>query len=234
MIAFMSISQNYYRLVSDIERTALKFNTDPKDITLVCVSKNAPAEDINELLSCGAKILGENRVSEILKKYDAINKTKDTRFHLIGHLQTNKVSKIIDKVSLIHSLDSIRLALEIDRQAALKNKIMDVLVEINISREQSKHGILKENIDDFLNEVSRLKNIGVKGLMCIGPLTEDQQEIRRCFRQMHKLFIDTAQKKYDNIKMDILSMGMTNDYKLAIECGSNMLRVGSAIFKNTL
>jgi uncharacterized pyridoxal phosphate-containing UPF0001 family protein len=151
-------------------------------------------------------------VSEILKKYDAINKTKDTRFHLIGHLQTNKVSKIIDKVSLIHSLDSIRLALEIDRQAALKNKIMDVLVEINISREQSKHGILKENIDDFLNEVSRLK-ISCKRTYVHMSAYRGSTGNKALFRQCINYLLTQPKKKYDNIKMDILSMGMTNDYK---------------------
>lgn len=231
----MSVIDNYNLLVSEIKKTAIEFNRNPSDINLVCVSKNAPIEDINEVISCGAKILGENRVSEILKKYDFINKENGAKFHLIGHLQTNKVSKIIDKVSLIHSLDSVKLANEIQRQSNIKNLVTDVLIEVNISREQNKHGILIEEVDDFLKEVSSYKNIKVRGLMCIGPLTDDILQIERCFKDMQKLFVDTALKKYDNIKMDILSMGMTNDYKLAIKYGSTMLRVGSAIFKkNTI
>lgn len=206
----------------------------PEGVTLLAATKTVSAEKINYAHSLGINTIGENRVNELLEKYDLIDKDIDLQF--IGHLQSNKVKYIIDKVSLIHSLDSETLAKEIDRQAKKHGKIMDVLVEINVGGEESKSGIAPEETEAFLQKLSIYENISVKGLMAIPPVCNTPKETEKYFNKIREIFIDIRQKKADNIvvgeniSMDILSMGMSGDYKEAIACGSTMVRIGSAIF----
>ena len=206
----------------------------PEGVTLLAATKTVSAEKINYAHSLGIGTIGENRVNELLEKYDQLDKDIDVQF--IGHLQSNKVKYIIDKVSLIHSLDSETLAKEIDRQAKKHGRIMDVLVEINIGNEESKSGIAPEDAEGFIKKMSAYENIFVKGLMAIPPVCNTPKEAEKYFKKIREIFIDIRQKKADtiiegnNISMDILSMGMSGDYKEAIKCGSTMVRIGSAIF----
>ncbi len=176
----------------------------------------------------GITDIGENRVQELCSKYEILDNS--CNWHLIGHLQTNKVKYVIDKVRLIHSVDSIKLAREIDRQAAKAGKTVDVLIQVNVANEEMKYGIAPEEVYDFLTEASGLGNIKVKGLMTIAPFAQDMGDIRPIFRRMRKIYIDMRNENIDNISMEFLSMGMSNDFETAIEEGSNMVRIGTAIF----
>ena len=222
----MSISSNDALLIKEaVERIKKDI---PEGVTLLAATKTVSAEKINYAHSLGINTIGENRVNELLEKYDALDKDIDLQF--IGSLQTNKVKYIIDKVSLIHSLDSETLAKEIDRQAKKHGKIMDVLVEINIGGEESKSGIDPENAYEFIKKASEYANIRIKGLMAIPPVCNTPKEAEKFFNKIREIFIDIREKKVDNVSMDILSMGMSGDYKEAIKCGSTMVRIGSAIF----
>ena len=196
---------------------------------LIAVTKTRTVEEINEAIFCGVRHIGENRVQELLEKYDAIHKD-GLKIHLIGRLQTNKVKYIIDKVDLIHSVDSVRLAQEISKRAVNADKIQDVLVEVNLGQEESKGGVFQEDLEDFLKEISILPGIHVCGLMCIPPIAVEKHANREFFLNLKQLSVDIKEKKIDNIDMDILSMGMTGDYEDAIEAGSSYIRVGRGIF----
>lgn len=204
-------------------------------VDLLAVTKTVDAEKINYAVSKGIKIIGENRVNELLDKYDKINK-ENIEIHFIGRLQTNKVKYIIDKVSLIHSVDSLRLAEEINRQGAKRNIVADVLIEINIGDEQSKGGISKADLDEFCVNICRMDNIKVKGLMIVPPVCVEKGENDKYFQEIYEVFVDNQAKKKDNIDMkmfppwDIISAGMSGDYMDAIVLGANMIRLGSAIF----
>lgn len=202
--------------------------SDP--VTLLAATKTVPPEKINfAVRHCGLRCIGENRVQELLSKYDALDK-ENLDIHFIGSLQTNKVKYVIDKVSLIHSLDSVPLAREIDRQAKKRGIKMDVLVEINIGREENKGGILPEQIYPFLDEISTFDAICVKGIMTIAPHCEEKAAYLKFFEETYKIFIDISKKKPHNIDVSILSMGMSDSYVPALVCGSNLVRIGSAIF----
>lgn len=198
------------------------------EIILMGVTKFQSAETINKSIEAGIKVIGENRVQELLEKYGAINKSVD--IHLIGHLQTNKVKYIIDKVSLIHSVESIALMDEINKRALKINKIQDILIEVNVSGEETKFGVSIHEIEKYLEYAKKLGNIRVMGLMTIAPAYADEEEIRKVFRKLYEIFIDIKTKKYDNVYMEYLSMGMSNDFEIAIEEGANIVRVGSAIY----
>jgi len=198
-----------------------------EDITLVAVTKTYEADVINEAIDLGVTDIGENKVQEILRKYDDV---KPVRWHLIGHLQSNKVKYIIDKVVMIHSVDSLHLMDEIERQAEKNNIVMDILIQVNISGEESKFGIKPEEIYDFLDYAESLKHIKVRGLMTILPKNDNIVNNKLHFVNINRLYLDISQKKYDNIYMDYLSMGMSGDFEEAIIEGSNMVRIGSAIF----
>ena len=200
-----------------------------KDITLVAVTKTHPAEMINEAIDCGVRDIGENKVQEIMEKYDKVK--KGVRWHLIGHLQTNKVKYIIDKVYMIHSVDSVKLMDEIERQAE-KHGVsqIKVLIQVNISGEETKFGIAPSEIDEMLRYARRLKYVKVCGLMTILPKIDNGISNRLHFHNIYNKFVDISQNKYDNIDMEFLSMGMSGDFEMAIEEGSNMVRVGTAIF----
>lgn len=201
-----------------------------KNVTLLAATKTVPAEVINYVTQeLGITHIGENRVQELLDKYDKLD-LNGVELHFIGKLQTNKVKYIIDKVSMIHSLDSIKLAKEIDSRAKKIGKIMDVLVEVNSGREENKSGIYPEDVRAFLEEVSKFENIRVRGLMTIAPVCTEKEDYRKFFAETYSIFIDNLQNKIHNIYMDFLSMGMTDSFDIAVQEGSDIVRVGSAIF----
>ncbi|HOJ47259.1 MAG TPA: YggS family pyridoxal phosphate-dependent enzyme [Bacillota bacterium] len=213
------IKENIERIIKEINGRA----------ALLAATKTVPPEIINFAADCGITLIGENRVQELLEKYDKIDRDR-LDIHFIGHLQRNKVKYIIDKVSLIHSVDSLALAQTIDQYAYRAGKRMDVLVEVNIGNEPSKYGIQFEEIDELIEKISALENIRVRGLMAIPPVCENSQENIVFFKKLSKKFIDIFGKKVDNSNIGILSIGMSNDYLQAIECGSTLVRIGSAIF----
>jgi len=196
---------------------------------LIAVTKTRTVDEINEAIRCGVLHIGENRVQELLEKYDQLH-LEGVTVHLIGTLQTNKVKYIIDKVDLIHSVDSLRLAQEISKRAERIGKKQKVLVEVNIGSEESKGGISPDDLEVFLRTVSDLPGISVCGLMCIPPIAMEKHQNLKYFLKMKQLSVDIADKKIDNISMDILSMGMTDDYEDAIDAGSSYIRIGRGIF----
>lgn len=225
----MSIKDNVEFVKDRIERAAKIANRDPNDIYLLAVSKDVSTCKVLEAIDAGITCIGENRVQEFLRKYDSID--RNIHWHLIGSLQTNKVKYIIDKVELIHSLDRISLAREIDKRAGSIGKKVQVLVQVNISRENTKSGIFEEELLPFIKEMVNYPNLQIKGLMAIGPLTHDTKAIRESFRRLRCHFDDLRSRDdINHIDMRYLSMGMTNDYEIAIEEGANIVRIGRAIF----
>ena len=210
-----------------ISAAAEKSGRKRSDVLLVAVTKTHPPKMINEAIKAGVTDIGENKPQEIRDKYDDVLKVN---WHMIGHLQTNKVKYVVGKCVLIHSVDSVKLAEEIDRQARKIGIVQDILIEVNISGEETKSGINPEKIYEMLDIIKDFQNIRVRGLMTIAPKTDNSITSKLHFDNIHKLFVDIRQKKYDNISMDYLSMGMSGDYEQAIECGANIVRVGSAIF----
>ena len=223
-----SIRENVAVVEAKIAAAAKRAGRNPEDILLLAVSKTKPVEMIQEAVDCGLTALGENKVQEIMEKFEPMG--KGVHWHLIGHLQTNKVKYIIDKVDMIHSVESLRLAQEIDKRAAAAKVIMDILVEVNIAGEESKFGVRPEDTEVFLRELSKFDNIHVRGLMTVAPFVNNPEENRVYFRKMRELLVDMNAKKIDNISMDVLSMGMTGDYEVAIEEGATIVRVGTGIF----
>ncbi len=223
-----AVKENYARIKANVEECALRAGRSPDEVRLMCVTKTVEPEYINPVLDLGADLIGENRVQEYLGKKDALH-LQNAEKHLIGHLQTNKVRQIVGEVDMIESVDSVKLAEEISRQSVKKNVVSKILVEVNIGMEDSKSGIYLEGLEELLCSIAELSNIEVKGLMTIPPIC-DEDEVRKYFYKMHKTFVDIKGKNLDNINMDILSMGMSGDYEAAIAEGSNIVRVGSAIF----
>ncbi len=228
MDTMQSIRENVAVVEAKIAAAAKRAGRNPEDILLLAVSKTKPVEMIQEAVDCGLTALGENKVQEIMEKFEPMG--KGVHWHLIGHLQTNKVKYIIDKVDMIHSVESLRLAQEIDKRAAAAKVIMDILVEVNIAGEESKFGVRPEDTEVFLRELSKFDNIHVRGLMTVAPFVNNPEENRVYFRKMRELLVDMNAKKIDNISMDVLSMGMTGDYEVAIEEGATIVRVGTGIF----
>ncbi len=225
----MTISERIDEVKQNIRKACEASGRNPDEVTLVGASKTKSAEIINEALENGLDTIGENRVQELTEKYPDIK--KGTHIHLIGHLQTNKVKYIIDKVELIHSVDSEHLAKEISHCAEKHGLTMNVLVQVNVSGEESKSGIAPENLGSLLEYIDTLDNIKVLGLMTIPPLdNESLEESRKVFRELKRIFETEKTKRYKNTEMKILSMGMTNDYTVAVEEGATMVRVGRAIF----
>lgn len=202
-------------------------NKIPSNVTLIAVSKYQPLEPMKEAYEFGIRDFGESKVQELLFKFD--NFYKDVNWHLIGHLQTNKVKYIVGKVNLIHSLDSIKLLKEIEKSYGKNNVVANVLMQVNIGREENKYGILEEDIDKLIDEVEKCSFVKVKGIMAILP-KGDEISNRMYFSKVHSIWKELKEKNFKNVTMDILSMGMTNDYCIAIEEGSNMVRVGEGIF----
>ncbi len=219
--------ENYEEITDKIAIAAKKSGRKPEAITLLAATKTVNVDVINYAIQLGIKYIGENRVQEFLSKYENY---VPVHKHFIGHLQTNKVKDIIDKVELIHSVDSYRLAEEISKQAVKRNLTIDVLLEINIGNEQSKSGFGFEEAPEAVQKIAGLEGVRIKGLMAIPPICENAEQNRPYFAKMKKLFIDIGNKKIDNSNMDILSMGMSDDYEIAIEEGANMVRLGTALF----
>lgn len=222
------LRDNLLQVQKNIKTACERSGRTPDEITLIAVSKTKPIEMLEEIYNEGVIDFGENKVQELTDKYE--NMDQGIRWHMIGHLQRNKVKYIVGKTYLIHSVDSLKLAEEINKQAEKKNVTADILIEVNIAGEDSKFGIKSKDTYDLLMEVSKLPNIRTKGLMTIAPFVSDPEENRRYFRQIKELSVDMATKNIDNVSMDILSMGMTGDYMVAIEEGATMVRVGTGIF----
>ncbi len=219
--------ENFEDITERIAAAAKKSGRSPADITLLAATKTVDTELINYAISKGVGYIGENRVQELLSKYDLY---APCHKHFIGHLQTNKVKDIIDKVELIESVDSVRLAKEISKQATKLQKTVDVLIEINIGGEESKSGFAPEQAAAAVAEIAQMQGIRVKGLMAIPPICENNDDNRKYFAKMYNLFVDIGAKKIDNSSMEILSMGMSDDFDVAIEEGANLVRIGTALF----
>lgn len=222
------IITNYQNVKKNVIDTALSCGRNPDDITLIAVSKTKPLSCIEDLITIDVQDFGENKVQELCDKYEHVS--KPVNFHLIGHLQTNKVKYVVDKACLIHSVDSVKLAKEIQKEASKKQVIAQVLIEVNVAEEESKFGLKVDEVIPFLQEIASFSNIHVNGLMTIAPFVDNPEENRVHFRRLKQLSLDIISKNIDNIDMNVLSMGMTNDYKVAIEEGATMVRVGTAIF----
>ncbi|MDP2945492.1 MAG: YggS family pyridoxal phosphate-dependent enzyme [Atribacterota bacterium] len=223
-----TIKNNLEIINEKIKKAALKANRNPEEIKLVAVTKTATIEQIKEAINAGVKIIGENKVQEAKEKYQIL--TADTEWHLVGHLQTNKVKYAIEIFDCIQTVDSIKLAKEIDKRSLQFGKTTNVLVEVNVSGEESKYGIKPEEVEPFLKEISEFSRIRVRGLMTIAPIEEDKEEVRPYFRKLRELSKEIKSKNIKNVKMDYLSMGMTDDFEVAIEEGANMVRIGRGIF----
>lgn len=222
------LKSNVDDVMERVEKAALKSGRKLEDITVIAVSKTVDPERIIRVIDEGLIDLGENRVQELTEKYDIIN--RECNWHLIGHLQTNKVKYIIDKVKMIHSVDSVDLAKEIQKRANNIGKVADILIQVNVANEETKFGIDSSQVVNLAKDISGFPNIHVKGLMVIAPYAENPESVRGVFREARKIFIDMRQENIDNINMDYLSMGMSNDFEVAIEEGSNIVRIGTAIF----
>jgi len=220
--------QNALIIKEKVAQAAKSVGKNPEDITIIAVTKTVDAHRILKVKEAGIDIIGENKAQELNEKYEIL-KDKFT-CHFIGHLQTNKVKQIVDKVSMIQSVDSFKLCEEINKQCIKINKTMDILVEVNIGNEINKSGIGFEEVEEFLKKSAEFSNLKVRGLMAIPPVCENKEKTVEYFKKMHKKFIDIKAKNIDNISMDFLSMGMSNDFEEAILCGSNMVRVGSLMF----
>ena len=223
-----TIKNNLEIINEKIKKAALKVNKNPEEIKLVAVTKTATIEQIEEVINAGVKIIGENRVQDAKEKYQIL--TAGIEWHLIGHLQTNKVKYAVEIFNCIHSVDSIKLAQEIDKRSKQFGKIMDVLVEVNVSGEENKYGIKPEEVKPFIKNISEFLRIKVRGLMTIAPIVKDKEEVRPYFRKLRELSKEIKSKNIENVKMDYLSMGMTKDFEIAIEEGANMVRIGRGIF----
>ncbi len=228
-----NIKYNYDFINEKIAEAAMKAGKTRDDITFLSATKTVEPEYINYAISLGLSYIGENKVQELLSKYDQYN-LENCSLQFIGHLQSNKVRQIVGKVDLIQSIDSMKLAKEVSKCSLKNNITSDILVEVNIGKEENKSGVMPEMLEKLVEEISTLPAVNVKGLMTIPPICEKKDEIRRYFEKMNRLFLDISSKKLDNVSMDILSMGMSSDYYEAILEGANMVRIGSALFGNRI
>ena len=220
--------ENYEKVVENVKNACARSGRNFDDVTIIAVSKTKPLSDVEELLAHGVTEFGENKVQEMVDKYEHVS--KPVHWHLIGHLQTNNVKYLVDKACMIHSVDSVHLAKEIEKEAAKKNLVVKVLLEVNIAHEESKFGINETEVYDLIDAIKDMPHIHVMGLMTIAPFVENPEDNRIYFRKMYQLSLDIKSKCIDNIDMNVLSMGMTNDYEIAVEEGATMIRVGTAIF----
>lgn len=222
------IQENLEEVEAKIKNACIRAGRQRNEVTLIAVSKTKPVEMLQEAYQTGIRDFGENKVQEMTEKYEVL--PKDIRWHMIGHLQRNKVKYLMGKTCLIHSVDSLRLAEEISRQSVNHGIISAILIEVNIANEESKFGTTRQESVELVQEISKLPGIQICGLMTIAPFVENPEENRKFFRQIKELSVDIEQKNIDNVTMKILSMGMTGDYEVAIEEGSTMVRVGTGIF----
>ena len=224
----MSVSGQYQEIKNRVEAACIRAGRDPKEVTLIAVSKTKPVSMLMEAYEAGARDFGENKVQEIQEKYSQI--PTDARFHMIGHLQTNKVVQVIDKAVLIHSVDSVHLAEKIEKEAAKRDMTAQILLEVNVAEEESKFGLSMHEVIPALEVLKEMPHLCVRGLMTIAPYVENAEENRKYFKDLYHLYVDIKSKNIDNGTMDVLSMGMTGDYEVAVEEGATMIRVGTGIF----
>ncbi len=222
------IEENIKQVEDNIAKACERANRDRSEVTLICVSKTKPASMVEEAYKTGQRNFGENKVQEINDKYPIL--PDDIKWHLIGHLQRNKVKYIINKVHLIHSVDSIRLAEQIQHEAEKADKVMNILVQVNVANEDTKFGLQVSETEDVVREIAKMPNVHICGLMTIAPFTDNPETNRVFFRKLKQLSVDIKSKNIDNVSMDCLSMGMTGDYQVAIEEGATLVRVGTGIF----
>ena len=222
------VAENLEQVRKNFELACKEAGRDPKEVTLISVSKTKPVSMLQEAYDAGSRDFGENKVQEIMDKVPQL--PSDIRWHMIGHLQRNKVKYIVEKVALIHSVDSLRLAETIEHEAARHNVTVPVLIEVNVAQEESKFGLKTEEVLSLVESVAAFPHIHIEGLMTIAPYVEDPEENRGIFRQLKKLSVDIADKNINNVNMSVLSMGMTGDYQVAVQEGATMVRVGTGIF----
>lgn len=222
------IQDNMKLVQKKIEEACERSGRDLREVTLIAVSKTKPVSALEQAYQCGMRDFGENKVQELVEKAEVL--PKDIRWHMIGHLQRNKVKYIVDKVYLIHSVDSLRLAEEISKEALKKNVTVDILVEVNVAEEETKFGSTMEEASELVSQIAALSGIRVKGLMTIAPFVENPEENRKYFSKLKQLAVDIERKNIDNVSMRVLSMGMTGDYEVAVEEGASYVRVGTGIF----
>lgn len=224
----MMIKEQLEEVRERVNTACLRAGRDAKSVTLIAVSKTKPAQAVQEAYEAGARDFGENKVQEILQKQPAL--PQDIRWHMIGHLQRNKVHQVIGKAVLIHAVDSLRLAEQIEQEAAKRNLDVDVLLEINVAKEESKYGFFLEEAEEAIRRISALPHVHIKGLMTIAPFVENPEENRGIFQKLYQFSVDINDKNIDNVTMGVLSMGMSGDFEVAIEEGATMVRVGTSIF----
>lgn len=222
------VKEQYLEVEENVQKACIRAGRKRDEITLIAVSKTKPLDMLLEAYDAGARDFGENKVQEILEKFPAM--PADSRFHMIGHLQRNKVRQVIDKAALIHSVDSLRLARQIEEESAKIGRITPILLEVNVAREESKFGFFTEEIERAAEEIAAFSHIVVKGFMTIAPFVENPEENRKVFQDLYQLSVDITNKNIDNMSMGVLSMGMSGDYEVAIEEGATMVRVGTSIF----
>ena len=225
----MSIAENVARIKQEMAAAAMAAGRDPKEVLLCAATKMNDSENVRQAIAAGVDCCGENRVQELTQKLSE-NAYEGAPVHFIGHLQTNKVKQVVGKVSLIHSVDSQRLLEAVNKEAGKQGIVQDILLEINIGDEDSKSGFDKTSVWEVLEKISDFSNIRVRGLMAIPPICQNPTDNHKFFQEMYNLSVDITAKKYDNVSVEILSMGMSDDYADAIACGSPMIRVGTAIF----
>lgn len=224
----MSVAENLKTIRERVDAACERAGRRPEEVALIAVSKTKPLSMLQEAYEAGARDFGENKVQEILEKYPEM--PEDARFHMIGHLQTNKVKQVVGKAVLIHSVDSLHLAEKIEQEAAKRDLTADILLEVNVAREESKFGLMLEEVIPLLEEVKNLPHVRVRGLMTIAPNVENPEENRKHFKKLYQLYVDIKSKNIDNGTMTALSMGMTGDFEVAVEEGATMIRVGTGIF----
>lgn len=222
------ISENLAEVQRRIREACGRSGRSADDVTLIAVSKTKPLEDLQTAYAAGSRNFGENKVQEIVQK--APQMPQDTRFHMIGHLQRNKVRQVLPLVKLIHSVDSLRLAEQIEADAAKAGLDIDILLEVNVAGEESKFGLAPEEVEETARRISSLSHVHIRGLMTIAPFVDDPEDNREIFKKLYQLAVDIRSKNIDNIDMSVLSMGMTGDYEVAVEEGATMIRVGTGIF----
>ena len=222
------VNEKYLEVKANIEKSCARVGRKPEEVTLIAVSKTKPIELLREAYEAGARDFGENKVQEILEKKPAL--PQDIRWHMIGHLQRNKVHQVLGQAVLIHSVDSLRLAHQIQMEAEKKGLEADILLEVNVAKEESKFGFFLEDAEEAIRQIAKLSRVHIKGLMTIAPFVENPEENRGIFQKLYQFSVDIAAKNIDNVTVSILSMGMTNDFEIAIEEGATMVRIGTGIF----
>lgn len=222
------IKENLEEVREKIRQACQRSGRREEDVTLISVSKTKPVEMLREAYEAGSRDFGENRVQEIMEKYGQM--PEDVRWHMIGHLQKNKVRQVIDKAVLIHSVDTVELAEQIEKDAAKRDLTVDILLEVNVAEEESKFGFRTEEVEAAVMKIKEFPHVHIKGLMTIAPFVSNSEDNREVFKKLYQLYVDIRSKNIDNVNMSVLSMGMTGDYEVAVEEGATMIRVGTGIF----